>query len=92
MDERTRVPSWLETAAAWSWRLLLVGLAFAVLVGVAMRLSLVTVPLIVALFLATLALPAARRLTRRGWPPAVAAFVVVFGGLAVAVAGIVALV
>ncbi|MEX2504935.1 MAG: AI-2E family transporter [Egicoccus sp.] len=92
MDERDRVPTWLATAAAWSWRLLLVMLAIAVLVRVAMRLSLVTVPLIVALFLATLAAPVAGRLTRRGWPSALAAFVVVFGGFALVVGGFVALV
>lgn len=92
MDEHDRVPSWLRTAAAWSWRLLLVALALAVLIRVATRLSLVTVPLVVALFLATLAVPVAGWLTRRGWPSAVAAFVVVFGGFAVVVAGIVALV
>lgn len=92
MEERERVPSWLVTAAAWSWRLLLVTLAFAVLVRVALRLSLVTVPLVVAVFLSTLAAPLAGRLMRRRWPPAVAAFVVVFGGFALAVAGIVALV
>lgn len=92
MDERERVPSWLATAAAWSWRSLLVVFALAVLVRIALRLSLVTVPLIVAVILSTLAAPVADRLVRRRWPPGVAAFVVVFGGFALAVAGIVALV
>ncbi|MFA9446646.1 AI-2E family transporter [Egicoccus sp. AB-alg6-2] len=90
--EQDRVPSWLVTAAAWAWRLLLVALGAAVVVQVAIRLSLVTVPLIVATILATLAAPPARWLMRRGWRPAFAAFAVVFGGVALAVGGLLALV
>lgn len=92
MREQDRVPSWLVTAAAWSWRGLLVTAAAAVVIQVATRLSLVTVPLIVAVVLATLAAPPARRLMRAGWPPALAAFVVVFGGVGIALGGVVALV
>ncbi|MFA9430634.1 AI-2E family transporter [Egicoccus sp. AB-alg2] len=90
--EQDLVPSWLATAAAWTWRLLLLVLGAAVFVQVATRLSLVTVPLIVALILATLASPPARWLMRRGWRPAFASFLVVFGGVAVAVTGLLALV
>jgi len=92
MREQDRVPSWLATAAAWTWRSLLLVLGAAVLVQAATRLSLVTVPLIVAMILATMATPPARWLMRRGLPPAIASFVVVFGGVAAAVAGLLALV
>ncbi|GGI09682.1 hypothetical protein GCM10011354_35290 [Egicoccus halophilus] len=86
------MPSWLATAAAWAWRLLLLVLAAAVVVQVATRLSLVTVPLLVALILATLAGPPTRRLVRAGWRPAFAAFVVVFGGVALVLGALLALV
>jgi putative heme transporter len=90
--ELARVPSWLATTTAWTWRLLVVLLGISVLVVVAVQLALVTVPVILALILSTLAVPPARVLERRGAPPAFAASVVVFGGTALAVAGIAALV
>jgi putative heme transporter len=90
--ELARVPSWLATTTAWTWRLLVVLLGISVLVVVAVQLALVTVPVILALILSTLAVPPARVLERRGAPPAFAAFVVVFGGTALAIAGIAALV
>jgi putative heme transporter len=67
-------------------------LGASVLVVVAVQLALVTVPIILALILSTLAIPPAQVLERGGAPPALAAFVVVFGGAALAIAGIAALV
>jgi predicted PurR-regulated permease PerM len=90
--EQERVPSWLATSAAWTWRLLLLGLGAAAVIALATRLSLVAVPLIVALILTTLAAPPARWMVRKGWRPAFAAFVVVFGGFGLALAGVLALV
>jgi putative heme transporter len=90
--ELARVPSWLATLTAWTWRLLVLLVGASVLVVVATQLALVTVPIIVALILATLAVPPARLLERAGAPPAVAAFVVVVGGLALVGGGIAALV
>jgi putative heme transporter len=90
--ELARVPSWLATMAAWTWRLLVLLIGLAVLVVVATQLALVTVPVIVALILATLAVPPARLLERAGAPPALAALVVVVGGLALVVGGVAALV
>jgi putative heme transporter len=90
--ELRRVPSWLATTAAWTWRLLVVLLGISVLVVVAVQLALVTVPVILALILSTLAVPPARALERRGAPPGFASFVVVFGGTALAIAGVAALV
>jgi hypothetical protein len=46
-----RVPGWLATGAAWSWRLLLLLTASTLILMVMVRLYLVTLPVIIALFL-----------------------------------------
>jgi putative heme transporter len=79
--ETTRVPSWLASLAAWTWRLLVVLVGAAVLLTVATRLALVSVPIIVALVLATFCVPPARWLEGRGVPRGIAAAIVVIGGL-----------
>jgi putative heme transporter len=86
----TRVPMWLDTAAQYAWRglVLIVGLA-AALYAVT-RLYLVTLPVILALVLCTLFVPPARRLERRGVPRLGAAGIVVLGGFG-AFAGLVTL-
>ena len=77
------MPALLVGAAAWSWRLLLVGAAGTMIVFVLIQLYVVVVPVILALFLAAALEPLVARLRRRGWPPALAAVVVFFGTLAV---------
>ncbi len=76
-----RVPSWLATSAAWSWRLLLLLAASTIILMVMVQLYLVTLPVIIALVLATLCVGPARFLQRVGVPRLIAAFLVVFGGL-----------
>ncbi|HEV7189249.1 MAG TPA: AI-2E family transporter [Blastococcus sp.] len=72
----------METAAAWSWRALVIGFLGYVVVSLLARLSLVTVPLAVAVLLsALLHRPAA--FLRRFLPRGVAALVVVLGGLVI---------
>lgn len=83
------VPRWLQRAAGWSWRSLAVGLAIVAGLWLLARLSVVVLPLIIALILATLCLPPARWLRRRGVPEGLAAAIVVIGGLA-AIAGLIA--
>lgn len=78
-----KVPALLVGAAAWSWRLLLVGAAGTMIVFVLIQLYVVVVPVILALFLAAALEPLVARLRRHGWPPALAAVVVFFGTLAV---------
>jgi putative heme transporter len=78
-----RVPGWLRTAAAYSWRVLLVVAAAGVVLWMLARLYLVTAPLVIALFLATIAVPSARWLERRGLPRTPAALLTVIGGLLV---------
>jgi hypothetical protein len=51
-DARSAVPHSLAVGAAWSWRLLLVGIAVYAAVRVLVLLSLVVIPLVAALLLA----------------------------------------
>ncbi|HSK24969.1 MAG TPA: AI-2E family transporter [Egicoccus sp.] len=85
-----RVPSWLHTGASWGWRLLVMLVGAGAILWVMARLSLVTLPIIIALILCTLCVPPARALERRGLPRAPAALIVVGGGL-LAIGGLVAL-
>ncbi|MBV9160607.1 MAG: AI-2E family transporter [Pseudonocardiales bacterium] len=64
-DIRVAIPRGLVLAAAWSWRLLLVGIAAYAVVRVLALLSLVVIPLITALLLAALLRPVAGLLHRR---------------------------
>ena len=82
-DDGVKVPLLLAGAAAWSWRLLLVGAAATMIIFLLIQLYVVVVPVILALFLASALEPLVARLRRHGWPPALAAVVVFFGTLAV---------
>jgi putative heme transporter len=63
-----RVPRWLDVATAWSWRLLVVGLAVLAVGFVAARLRIVLLPVGLALLLATVLVPVRRLFTDRGAP------------------------
>jgi putative heme transporter len=75
-----RVPTWLDSAAQYAWRGLVLLLGLAAALYIIMRLYLVTLPVILALVLSTLFVPPARRLERRGVPRLGAAAIVVLGG------------
>ncbi|MDQ3714884.1 MAG: AI-2E family transporter [Actinomycetota bacterium] len=85
------VPDGIRTAAAWSWRFLLIIAALYALLFLLVQLSVVVIPVVVALLLAALLQPAAAWLTTRGWPKSLSAAVVLVGGIAV-VTGIIWLV
>jgi predicted PurR-regulated permease PerM len=85
------VPTGLRTAAAYSWRFIVVIAGFYVLLYAAAYVAVVVVPVIVALLLAALLQPGAANLVRRGWPRSLAAFAMLIVGLG-AVAGIITLV
>jgi predicted PurR-regulated permease PerM len=85
------VPTWLDRATQWAWRLLVLLVAVAGVVTITVRLSLVTLPIIIALIISTLAVPPARRLERRGLPRIVAAGIVVIGGISAFVGFVVAI-
>ncbi|MFP5320215.1 MAG: AI-2E family transporter [Acidimicrobiia bacterium] len=86
-DQRVRVPRALEVAAAWSWRLILVGVALWGLAMLVSSLWVVFLPVAVALLLATALTPVRRVMTDRGVPLPLAMLgvvVVFFGVLALA--------
>src|SRR4051794_29976726 len=85
------VPNGLRTAAAYSWRLIVVIAGFYVLLYAAAYVAVVVVPVIVALLLAALLQPGAAALVRRRWPRSLAALAMLIVGLGV-VAGIITLV
>jgi predicted PurR-regulated permease PerM len=86
---RPDVPPVLRRLAAWSWRLLVVLTAAGLLLYLLIQLKVIVVPVIVALFLATLLVPLVNWLQARGWKhlPAVLA---VFGGAVLLIAAIIA--
>jgi len=73
VDDSRRVPVWLDRLAAWSWRLLAVAAALAVLLWLVGRLWVVFLPLVVAAFLCRILAGPNVRLRRLGWRPTVAA-------------------
>jgi putative heme transporter len=87
-----RVPPWLDTLAQFAWRLIVILGAITLVVMLITRLYLVSLPIVLALILATIAVPPARRLERRGAPRLLAALVVVVGGAAAFFGGLILLV
>jgi predicted PurR-regulated permease PerM len=63
------VPRWLQTSAAWSWRLLLIAAALYVAARMAALLYIVVVPCAAAILLTALLQPLSARLRRRGMSP-----------------------
>ncbi|WP_307872765.1 AI-2E family transporter [Paractinoplanes ovalisporus] len=80
------VPHSLRIAAAWGWRLIVVGLVGWALLRFIGIISVVVIPLAVALLLSALLAPAVGWLRRLRLPPSLATFLVLICGLA-AVAG-----
>ena len=85
------VPHSLRIAAAWSWRLIVVGVVGWVLVRFIGIISIVVIPLAIALLLSALLAPAVGWLLRLRLPPSLATFLVLICGLG-AVAGTLTLV
>ena len=91
VPEQNRVPSWLATAAAWSWRLLLLAIAIYLIARVLGILYIVVVPCVAALLLTAVLQPLTSRLRRAGLPAMAATWVTLLIAAAV-VGGIVTLV
>ncbi len=66
--EHNRVPGWLQTGAAWSWRLLLLAAGLYLIARVIGMLYIVVVPCTAALLLTALLQPLTARLRRAGLP------------------------
>ncbi len=94
--DRPLVPPALDRMAAWSWRVIVVGVALVVVVWILARLRLVVLPVILALLITSVLHPPVRFLKARRWPPALATWTVLlvviggFVGLGFAVAPTVA--
>lgn len=90
-QDDAEVPHSLRIAAAWSWRLIVVGLVGWALLRFIGIISIVVIPLSIALLLTALLSPAVSWLLRYRMPRSLATFLVMIGGLA-AVAGTLTLV
>jgi len=75
VPEQNRIPSWLQTGAAWSWRLLLLAIAIYLIARVLGILYIVVVPCVAALLLTALLQPLTHRLRRAGLPTMLATWV-----------------
>ena len=82
------VPRGLATAAAYSWRLLIIGAAAVVLIYALVTLRLVVIPIFIALLISTLLVPVANALRRRGIPSLLATWLTMLLAIGV-LAGIV---
>lgn len=88
--DRPTVPRALAVVAGWSWRLIVVAVAAALLFIALARLRVLVLPVFVALLVATVLHPPARWLRDRGWPALLATWAVLLGAITAA-AGVVAL-
>jgi predicted PurR-regulated permease PerM len=89
-DAAESVPYPMRVAAAWSWRLLLVGGVLAVVVFLIIQLRFVVIPVLVAVLLSALLVPFSQFLQRHRWPKWLAVTVAMLATLA-AVAGLLTL-
>ncbi|MGK5743095.1 AI-2E family transporter [Micromonospora sp. URMC 103] len=79
------VPHGLRIAAAWSWRLIVIGLVAWALLRIVSTIRIVIIPLAIALLLSALLAPAVGWLLRARFPRSLATAVVLVGGLAAVV-------
>jgi len=84
-----RVPGWLERAAGWAWRLLILGALIYVTFRVVGTLRLVVLPCVAALLLTALLQPLTQRLRQAGLPALAATWCTVLAALAVLAGAIV---
>ena len=79
---RAQVPWGLDLAAAWSWRLIIIGGAAFGVAWVLAHLAVITMPVAIALLITALAGPAVAWLQRLGLPRGLAAGIVMILGIA----------
>jgi predicted PurR-regulated permease PerM len=78
---RAQVPWGIDLAAAWSWRLLIVGAAILGFAWVLAYFAVITMPLAISLLIAALVSPAVGRLQRIGLPRGLATGIVMIIGI-----------
>jgi len=84
------IPRWLARGAALAWRFLLIVAALVVLGAAFIRLRLVVVPIVAALFLSSVLVPPTQWLRRHRVPPLLATWMVFLAGVGI-IAGVVLL-
>lgn len=67
-DAAAELPLGFRVAAAWSWRLILIGIAAAAMIWLIVQVRLIVIPLLVAILLAALLYPIVGSFTKRGLP------------------------
>jgi len=88
---RAAVPRGLRSAAAWSWRLLVIAGVLAIVIALVIVFRVVVIPFLISLLLASVLIPFSVWLQRHRWPRWLAILVAFLGALAV-IGGLVALV
>lgn len=68
MTSENAIPPNLKTVAGWSWRLLAIGLAIAVVLFLVVQLRVIVIPLLVAILLSALLTPLVNVIVRLGAP------------------------
>ncbi len=81
--ERRYVPTGLAIAAAWSWRMLIIGAAIAVVFWLMNQVTVVMIPLAISFLLAAMLQPVAGVLIKHGWNKSLASILVLIAGLGV---------
>lgn len=66
-DASVQLPLGVRIAAAWSWRLMLIGIAAAGLIWVIVQVRIIVIPVVVALLLTALLQPIVTFFERKGW-------------------------
>lgn len=80
-DRQAHVPHGVELAASWSWRLLVIAAAVALVGWLVAFLAVIVIPVVVALLVTALVVPVVERLTRLGVRRSVASILVVVATL-----------
>jgi predicted PurR-regulated permease PerM len=82
-SEAASVEPLVRKTAAWAWRLLVILTAAVVVLWVLKRLEIIVVPVLLALMISALLVPAVDWMDRRGLPRGAAVAVVLLGGFAI---------
>ncbi|CAG7604503.1 AI-2E family transporter [Leucobacter soli] len=67
-DAAVELPLGMRVAAAWSWRLIVVGVAVAALLWLIVQVRIIVIPVIIAILFTALLHPIVAAFERRGWP------------------------
>jgi predicted PurR-regulated permease PerM len=82
LPERRYVPVGLAIGAAWSWRLLVIGVTIAVVLYLLSQVTTVIIPVAISFLLAAMLQPPAAWLMRHGWNKSLASILMLVAGLA----------